>query len=318
MSDESSDLELTEDTTIIKEGSKHRAYLLTINNFTQEEEEKIMQLPSYKSVDECVACEEHLDVGTPHIHAYVHLSTAWTFSSIKKKFPRAHIDLPKGKRNQILNYIFKDGNILINFNRDIDTRIKVDNIKGLQMLHDIQELDENDFAQKYPTWFINNENKFDSIKSRFLIDKLQVYNGDLKLKNFWIYGPTGTGKSTLARTILPLSKICVKNWSKWFFGYKIAKHKRILIEDWPKYVANPTYDIMTQYLKIWSDRYPFVGESKGGHVTINPSVQFIVTSNYSLEEAFPEGEDLEALKRRFTEINLINYNDIQRYMTLLN
>ena len=60
-------------------------------------------------------------------------------------------------------------------------------------------------------------------------------------------------------------------------------------------------------MKIWSDRYAFNGEIKGGTVYVEPGRWYlIVTSNHSIDEVFqgaPE-DDRNAIKRRFTEIEL--------------
>lgn len=49
---------------------------------------------------------------------------------------------------------------------------------------------------------------------------------------------------------------------------------------------------MVHYLKIWSDKYSFNGEVKGGTVPLSYSL-FIVTSNYSIEELFQPEEKKE-------------------------
>jgi MoxR-like ATPase len=60
-----------------------------------------------------------------------------------------------------------------------------------------------------------------------------------------------------------------------------------------------------QHLKIWGDRYPFIGETKGSAVMVEPRRFFvIITSNFPMEQCFTRQEDLEALKRRFHVIHM--------------
>ena len=47
--------------------------------------------------------------------------------------------------------------------------------------------------------------------------------------------------------------------------------------------------MLGHYLKIWADRYPCRGEVKGASVQLRHDA-FIVTSNYSIKELWPEDE----------------------------
>lgn len=53
------------------------------------------------------------------------------------------------------------------------------------------------------------------------------------------------------------------------------------------------------YLKIWTDRYACTGETKGGQIPLNYD-KFIITSNYTPEQLWPEDATLvQAIRRRF-------------------
>jgi len=111
-----------------------------------------------------------------------------------------------------------------------------------------------------------------------------------QLENYWFYGRAGTGKSMLAREMFP--KIFVKMINKWWDGYK--GEDEVLMED----IDPSKCAVSGHYLKTWVDRYPFPAEVKGSSVMLRPGV-FVITSNYSVEQCFPNPEDLYAVLRRF-------------------
>lgn len=51
-------------------------------------------------------------------------------------------------------------------------------------------------------------------------------------------------------------------------------------------------------MKAWCDHYKFPAESKGQVIVIRPK-KIIVTSNWSIEDIYPEPQNHEPLKRRF-------------------
>ena len=60
-------------------------------------------------------------------------------------------------------------------------------------------------------------------------------------------------------------------------------------------------ELLGHHLKIWADKYPCTGETKGGHVNLNHRV-IIVTSNYSIEHVFRHDDAMrEAIASRFKQ-----------------
>lgn len=119
------------------------------------------------------------------------------------------------------------------------------------------------------------------------------YQGDLKAKNLWIVGPTGSGKSRMVHDAFDPSRIYHKSLDKWWDAYR--GEKCVLIED-----ADPVHcKHLARDLKLWSDRYSLLVEKRHGHLRITPAdYNLIVTSKFSLEQCF-QGTNYESISDRF-------------------
>lgn len=62
-------------------------------------------------------------------------------------------------------------------------------------------------------------------------------------------------------------------------------------------------DTMRQQLKLWTDRYGVVLETKGGAIADSYDT-FVVTSQYSIEEVWEDGPTRDAMRRRFKVIHM--------------
>jgi len=120
--------------------------------------------------------------------------------------------------------------------------------------------------------------------------------------NLWIYGPTGSGKSFIARQIFE-DKFYDKNASnKWWDGYQ--QEDNVLLDDFDK-----KHEYMGFYLKRWADRYSFNAEVKGGTINARPK-RIIVTSNCHPAAIWGEQvATLNPIMRRFKVIRIDQRGD---------
>lgn len=115
-----------------------------------------------------------------------------------------------------------------------------------------------------------------------------------KTRGVWYWGPSGSGKTRKVTADEP--DLYRKAQNKWWDGY--TGQKAVLLDDFDKYG-----DKLCHQLKLWTDWYPIDGEVKHGTTALSYE-RFYITSNYQMEEIFEDPKILEALKRRFTVINI--------------
>ena len=163
------------------------------------------------------------------------------------------------------------------------------------------------------------EGRFKEIPAKIQIKHLgnleRIHRQNLKfidqtdVRGVWIWGKPGVGKSHFARQVLGAEGYYPKLNNKWWDGYQ--SQKVVIMED----VDKETIKFLHHHLKIWSDRWGFIGETKGGAVA--PSHRWlVVTSNYSIADILADLEDRElrtAIMRRFTRFEMLSRDEIKAW-----
>lgn len=270
--------------------NRSRGWCVTINNPTEHDETL-----AFGCSEVCKYCVFGREVGseclTPHLQGFLYFETLKSFDQVKLLFEgRAHIERMRGSPQQAADYCKKDG----------------DYFESGTLPMSQQERGEAGKAAIAERWALAKEGRFEELPPEqikiyeYVRNKYQTVEDRATLENYWIWGPTGKGKSRWARTRHPREDLCVKGPNKWWDLYE--NQKAVLVED-----VAPCHEKELEYsLKIWADHYAFPAEVKGGVRTIRPQIVY-VTSQYSIDQVFKEYETQAALFRRF---KVVQWNEL--------
>lgn len=264
--------------------SRHRAYVFTINNPTEDDANNVRSLVDISQY--VIVGNEKGENGTEHYQGYVYFKEAKTFSSLKKKLPRAHIEAAVASPSKNEEYCSKQGNIFL----------KHGEIPRQGARSNIGEVKEKLKEGTNLRGIVDIATSYQAIRMAEIWLKYNEEERDWKPEVRWYYGSTGSGKTRSARQWLGEDIYTCLNTAKWFEGYD--KHENVLIDDFRRDFAK-----FHEMLKIL-DRYPYKVETKGG------SRQFLakkiaITAPYHPKDIYETREDVHQLLRRIDEVILV-------------
>lgn len=258
-----------------------RRWCYTLNNYNDED---LSSIQSW-DVKYHVRGKEVGESGTPHLQGFVIFKKQLRLSAVKKLHARMHWEAAKGTSEQASDYCKKEGNFeevgeVPNQGKRTDLETVTELVKQGASVHTI--------ATEHPTVYVKFHRGLNALALA-----IQKPYGHTECRGIWLYGPPGIGKSYLAREKFPYAYL--KPQSKWFDGY--AGEDTIILDDMDKGGT-----CLAHHLKIWADRYPCTGETKGGTVALQHK-RFIITSNWSISQLFKDADDvmITAIERRFDE-----------------
>lgn len=291
-----------------------RKWLLTIN---QPEEKGYThefireQLRNFNScIYWCMSDEIGTKNKTYHTHLYMVYSSAMRFSTLKKRFPEAHIDKAKGTNQENRDYIMKEG-------KWKDSEKAKTKIEGTQEESGTMPIERqgarNDIAQMYEC-IKSGMSDYEIIESypdkMFRVAELERVRQMLieernrekfrHLEVVYIWGDTGTGKTRNALEKHGYSNVYrVTNYVHPFDTYR---QQEVIVFD--EFRSNLPIGDMLQYL----DGYPLNLPCRYLDKMACYDTVYII-SNIPLENQYKEKnvdfETKEAFYRRFTK--LIHY-----------
>lgn len=257
-----------------------RNFVFTINNYTDDDIEKVRALPAKYLVFGKEVGEEK----TPHLQGYCELEKRMRFGGVSKLIPRAYLAKRKGNAKQAADYCKKEGDFeeqgtISEPGKRSDITDYIKDIKAGKTEDEISDLHGACYC-KYPRAY-----------SRLSLLSLRKNNKHWKqLKVYIIWGTAGAGKSKSVYAADPDVYACTKN-CKWFDLYD--GQKTILLEEFRGQVDY-------EYLLRLLDGYPFALPIKGGFTWKCWDTVYL-TSNTDPADWYPMGMT-PALARRITKI----------------
>jgi len=268
-----------------------RSFCFTVNNYTSEVVEGIKAFAG--KCRYLVFGYETGESGTPHLQGFAQLSRQMTLAKVGKMFPW-HVEVTRGTPDQAAAYCKKDGAI-----EEFGTMMTVqsggtmeqDRWRELSDKAKLGKLDEIDAMD--PKQYIKHYRIFKEIAK----DHMQKPVANDHLAGIWLHGPSGVGKSRIARDVYPeyYEKLC----NKWWDGYQMEE--TVIIDD-----VDKNHACLGHQFKLWADHYAFIAETKGGAIRIRPE-RVIVTSQYSIDQIWEDEETRDALHRRFHSTYMLDH-----------
>lgn len=267
---------------------RYRGWCFTLNNYSDEEEGFIQEIP-FDSFRYLVYGKEiGDDKKTPHLQGFVLFSSMKSLSQVKKFLgtDRVHLEPQRGTSIQAASYCKKDGNFVeLGLHPPQDPSDQ--GPKGREFWQEqLSHAKDNEIDKCHPEVQLRLYSALIKIRDAN-IPKPQPIS---ELDFWWFVGPSGSGKSKTAREENPDAYL--KDINKWWDSYD--GEDCVLIDEW-----GPSDErLHANQLKKWCDHHPFSAEVKGGRRVLRPK-KIVVTSNWTIEECFLEENNLLPILRRF-------------------
>lgn len=295
-----------------------RHWVATINNYTDIHVTDL-KLKVEPHAEYLVYGYEVGESGTPHLQLYVCFKVKKRFSAVKKMMPTAHLEGKLGTNKSASDYCKKGaqphdewkafGVTGPNFGRDarfteIGTLPPEQQAKGGEALEKMwdaarESSKRGDFDSIPSSIYMRHDMACHRIHERSMASKpLKTltwervqYGG--KPPNIWLYGPAGTGKTTMAEEIANHTWYEKPNNTFWWTDYKYEDS--VLWNDVGR--AGELGTITSSDVKTWLDTRPFHARIHGQQKRIRPE-RIIMTSNHPPSDVFRNKRDLAAIEDR--------------------
>lgn len=167
--------------------AKSRNFQITLNEVERWEKLKAY-LSGRKLLNYAIACKEIApSTGHEHIHCYIQFNNSTQLAI--SKIEGAHIEVCKGSPQQNVEYIRKDGDIIWETGKL--------RLTGNPTIRDIMDMSKDE-VYDLPWQMRNTAMK---IKDEQAND-IDIEDWHKEIKVYWIYGPSGVGKTERAKQIV--------------------------------------------------------------------------------------------------------------------
>lgn len=269
-----------------------RNWCFILCNYTPEDEESIAQAVNEGHVRFCLYGREIAPTtGTPHLQGYMQFDSMPTLKVLKRMFPRAHFEIARLDYETNAAYCKKDGDY-----------VTLGTPKGKPRGAPV-----SDGVKK--TLSVEAIREYGSVR-KMIDQRFSVTISDIKVARevlavtkvkrvkptvYWIYGPSGTGKTRLAYHIAEKTfgedEVYRNIHTEWFDGYD--GQKAIILDDY-------RWHLKTPMLLALMDRYDLRVPIKGSFVNVQAEM-IIVTTILPPYCGWTVTESIKQLDRRVTK-----------------
>lgn len=261
---------------------RHRSWCITINNFSESDWFAIKNL--FRKAEYGI-CGEEAGVMkmTPHLQAYVRLSSPLSLSAMKKSLPRAHLIVANGSDEENKIYCSKDGvNIYEVGEISVGQGSRTDIKELTQKIRD-GEITLEDCMFDYPELYVRYSRSFEKMFAAAMKPR------ESPPEVHWRWGLAGTGKTRYCIEKHPSHYI--KDGTPWWDNY--LQEEAIIIDDFDNGIP---YRTLLRLL----DRNKFQGQVKGSYVQVNSP--FIYITCEFPPDKYWSGNELQQILRRLTSV----------------
>lgn len=256
-----------------------RRYFLTINNPVESDEEFKIYLENLEHIKYFIFQREiGEETHTEHFQVFLIFTIGKRFSTIKKLFPRAHIEKAKGNNIQCRDYCSKTETRIsgpYEFGEFAEERARTD-------LNGFIELIKNgasdlELLELYPTQFLRNSKMVTQIRHIYL----EAKNNDKRKENFicvYIYGKSRVGKTSALFDFYGNTKAYfIKDYNRYPFDN--YKNQDVVVFD--EYRSQIELSLFLNLLDIYPIELSCRYHNKIGNYT-----KVFVISNWSFEKQY--------------------------------
>lgn len=254
--------------------SKSNRFCFTKNNYTDVDVSRLSDESLTRKFKYWCFGKEVGENGTPHLQGYLEFdnNSKLRITACKARLEDEglfgfHLEIARGSAQQNITYCSKDGDFKEFGERpkgqgkrtDLDVACEAI-LNGDTMV---------DLIEKFPSQVVKFQRGLE-----FLIQSKQKRRF-FKTEVFWLWGPTGSGKSRYAWSVAPEAYMKCSS-HKWWTGY--IGQESVIIDDY-----RPSKELPFNFMLNLLDRYPLSVETKGGMVEFLAK-KIYVTSPFSPDQ----------------------------------